>query len=107
MFDRDRLGIRGPVKSCTEETTHPGVTDNQGKTYPEVRVAVTTEYDSDSQVLAMRNRNPGGESVSYFEYDASGRPLKVASGVEGKALTETSYSYDQVISSDSSYVKGL
>jgi RHS Repeat len=75
---------------------HPsGVTDDQGKTYPEVRVAVTTEYDSDGRVLAMRNRNPGGQSVSYFGYDASGRLPKVALGVEGKALTETSYSYDQ------------
>ena len=60
------------------------MTDDQGKTYPEVRVAVTTEYDSDGRVLAMRNRNPGGQSVSYFGCDASGRLLKVAFGVEGK-----------------------
>jgi YD repeat-containing protein len=95
MFDRDRLELRGPVKSCTEETTHPGVTDDEGKTYSAVHVAVTTEYDSDGRVLATRNHHPGGQSVSYFEYDASGRLLKVASGVEGQALTETRYSYDR------------
>jgi RHS Repeat len=86
MFDRDRLELRGPVKSCTEETTHPSVTDDEGKTYPAVHVAVTTEYDSDGRKLATRNHHPGGQSVSYFEYDASGRLLKVASGVEGQAL---------------------
>jgi hypothetical protein len=31
MFDRDRRGLRGPVKSCTEEHTSPSVTDDQGK----------------------------------------------------------------------------
>jgi len=33
--------------------------------------------------------------VTRFAYDASGRLLKTASGVEGTALTETTYSYDQ------------
>jgi len=98
MFERDQRGLRGPVKSCTEETTYPSVTDGQGKTYPEVHSEFTTEYDSDGRVLATRSsntRNPGGQWVSFYEYDASGLLLKVASGVEGKTLTETIYSYDQ------------
>jgi len=98
MFERDQRGLRGPVKSCTEETTCPSVTDGQGKTYPEVHSEFTTEYDSDGRVLATRSsntRNPGGQWVSFYEYDASGLLLKVASGVEGKTLTETIYSYDQ------------
>jgi hypothetical protein len=33
MFDRNQRGLRGLVKSCTEEITHPGVTDDQGTTY--------------------------------------------------------------------------
>ena len=96
MFDRDRIGLRGPVKSCTEETTHPAVTDGQGKTYPEFRSAGTTEYDRDGRILVTRTNSRDGQGwVSNYEYDASGRLLKIASGLAGKAFTETSYSYDQ------------
>jgi YD repeat-containing protein len=96
MFDRDRVGLRGPVKSCTEETTHPAVTDAEGKSYPEFRSAGTTEYDRDGRVLATRTNSRDGQGwVSYYEYDASGRLLKIASELEGKAFTETIYSYDQ------------
>jgi hypothetical protein len=64
MFDRDRVGLRGPVKSCTEETTHPAVTDAEGKSYPEVRVAGTTEYDRDGRILATRTNSRDGQWVS-------------------------------------------
>jgi hypothetical protein len=33
--------------------------------------------------------------VTRYDYDPSGRLLKTASGVEGQAITETNYSYDQ------------
>ena len=95
MFDRDRVGLRGLVKSCTEERTSPAVTDAGGKSYPEFRSASTTEYDRDGRVLAIRTNSRDGEWVSHYEYDGSGRLLKIASGLEGKAFTETSYSYDQ------------
>lgn len=36
MSDREQHGLRGSVKSCTEESTYPGVTDADGKTNPEV-----------------------------------------------------------------------
>ena len=47
MFDREQRGLRGPVKSCTEESTYPGMTDADGKTYPEVHSEYTTEYGPD------------------------------------------------------------
>ena len=45
MSDREQRGLRGPVKSCKEESTFSGMTDADGKTYPEVRSEYTTEYD--------------------------------------------------------------
>jgi hypothetical protein len=96
MSDREQRGLRGPVKSCTEESTHPGTTDAEGKTYPEVLSTYTTEYDPDGRILVTRIRNSDGSQwVARKDYDASGRLLKTASGVEGAALTETIYSYDQ------------
>jgi YD repeat-containing protein len=96
MSDREQHGLRGPVKSCTEENAFPGATDAEGKTYPEVRSEYTTEYDTDGRILATRSGNSDGSQwVTSYSYDASGRLLKTASGMEGSTLTETTYSYDQ------------
>jgi len=95
MSDREQRGLRGPVKSCTEESTHSGMTDAEGKMYPEVRSVYTTEYDATGQILATRSRNTDGSQwATRYDYDGSGRLLKTASGTEGQALTETTYSYD-------------
>ncbi len=96
MSDREQRGLRGPVKSCTEESTHPGMADADGKTYPEVHSEYTTEYDTDGRMRITRSRNSDGSQwVTRYGYDASGRLLKTASGAEGTSLTETTYSYDQ------------
>jgi YD repeat-containing protein len=96
MSDREQRGLRGPVKSCTEESTHAGMTDADGKNYPEIHWEYTTEYDVDGRILSTRRRNSDGSQwVTSYAYDASGRLLKVTSGVEGKALTQKTYSYDQ------------
>jgi YD repeat-containing protein len=96
MSDREQRGLRGPVKSYTEENIFPGATDAEGKTYPEVRSEYTTEYDTDGRMLATRSGNSdGAQWVTRHIYDASGRLLTTASGMEGTALTETTYSYDQ------------
>jgi hypothetical protein len=95
MSDRDRNGLRGPVRSCTEESTHPGATDSDGRTYPQVRFKSMTEYDVAGRIKATGNLNSdGSEWTMHYTYDASGRLLKIASGVEGRAMTETTYSYD-------------
>ena len=95
MSDREKHGLRGPVKSCTQENTYAGVTDAEGKNYPESRSERTREYDEDGRTLAIRSRNTdGSEWVTRFTYDPSGRPLKNAYGVEGQAFTETNYTYD-------------
>ena len=97
MSDHKQRALRGSVKSCTEESIHPGMTDADGKTYPEVHSEHTTEYDADGRILTTRSRNSDGSQwVVRYGYDASGRLLKTTSGIEGKALTETTYSYDQL-----------
>ena len=96
MSDRQQRGLRGPVKSCTEKSTHPGMTDADGKTYPEGQSEYTTEYDVDGRILAMRSRNSDGSQwLRIYTYDASGHLLKITAGVEGRAATQTTYTYDQ------------
>jgi YD repeat-containing protein len=96
MSDREQHGLRGPVKSYTEESTYPGMTDAEGKTYPEVHSESTTQYDADGRLLASSFSNSdGSERVTRYSHDASGRLLRTSSGVEGAALTDITYSYDQ------------
>jgi hypothetical protein len=96
MSEREQRGLRGPVKSCTEESTYPGMTDADGKTYPEVHSEYTTEYDTGGRILATRrSQSVGSEWVTRYSYDPSGRLLKTRSGIERQAGTETNYSYDQ------------
>ncbi|MGA9390082.1 MAG: hypothetical protein WBV69_06510 [Candidatus Sulfotelmatobacter sp.] len=93
--EREQRGLRGPVKSCIEERTYSGITDAEGKAYPDVRSTYTTEYDTGGRTLATRVRNfDGSEWLTRYSYDPSGRLLKAASGEEGQATTETIYSYD-------------
>jgi hypothetical protein len=94
MSDRVQAGLRGPVKSSTEESTYPNMTDAAGKAL-EVRFEHTTVYDPDGRILSTRSRNSDGSQwVTRYEYSNSGQLLKAASGIEGQALTETTYSYD-------------
>ena len=93
--DRVTRGLRGPVRSCTEESSFRHMTDADG-IFSEVRSEYTTEYDSDGRMVVTRSHNSDGSQwVTRYEYTASGRLLKTGSGIEGKALTEADYSYDQ------------
>jgi hypothetical protein len=95
MSEREQHGLRGPVKSCAQESTFSGMTDAGGKTYPEVHSTYTTGYDRDGRRVATRAGNSdGSEWVTRYFYDPSGRLLKSASAMEGQATTETIYSYD-------------
>jgi hypothetical protein len=94
MSDRVHAGLRGPVKSSTEQSTYPKMTDAAGKA-SEVRFELTTVYDPDGRKLTTRSRNfDGSQWVNRYEYSNSGQLLKTASGIERQALTETTYSYD-------------
>lgn len=94
MSDRAQAGLRGPVKSTTEESAYPVTTDAAGNA-SEARFERTTVYDPDGRLLSTRSRNSDGSQwVTRSEYSHSGQLLKTSSGTEGQALTETTYSYD-------------
>lgn len=108
MSDREQRELRGLVKSVIEETTTPGPPGADGNTSPEIRSEFTTEFDPSGRLLLERNKNPDGSSwVRHNKYDEAGKLLKIASGTEGQALSETIYSYDllgrqqKIISPDS------
>jgi hypothetical protein len=95
MSDRVQAGLRGPVKSSTEESTYPNITDAAGKA-SEARFEHTTVYDSAGRMLSTRSRNSDGSQwLTRYEYSNSAQLLKTASGIEGQALAETTYSYDR------------
>ena len=85
ITDREQAGLRGPVKSCVEETT-----------YPTGKSLTTTEYGLDGRLLATRTRNADGSDwITTKTYDADGRLVKSASGKSGEPATETLYAYDE------------
>ena len=95
MSDREQKGLRGPVKTCVEETTYPDVTAPDATPVPERKSSYATEYDAAGRVLSVGYGNPdGSEWVSRYSYGASGQLLKIISGNEGEPSRETVYSYD-------------
>jgi hypothetical protein len=95
MSDREKAGLRGPVRTCLEETIYPGVTTPDGTQIPERKSWYTTKYDVDGRITVIRLRNSdGSEWVTRNTYDDSGRMLKTARGKAGEPSQETNYSYD-------------
>jgi len=89
--DRAQSGLRGPVKSCKDEMTFPAVADVR----PQSRSEYTTEFDREGREISTRIlQSDGSLWITRSEYSPSGQVLKVVSGVEGKAVTKTSYIYD-------------
>jgi len=85
MTDREEAGLRGPVKTCVEETH-----------YPNGKSLTTTEYGLDGRLLATRNSYAdGSEWVTTKTYDADGRLVKTASGKSGEPANESLYTYDE------------
>ena len=99
MQDREQHGLRGPVKSCVEESTFPSppsATNQDGTEKPEIRTWNKMEYDPVGHFIERRHRNPdGSEWVVRHAYDVSGRLLKFISGMDGGPTTEQVYIYDE------------
>ena len=95
MSNREEKNLRGPVKTCVEETIYPGVTGPDGTQIPERKSSQTTEYDVAGRILSVRFGNAdGSEWVSRYRYGANGQLLKITSGNEGEPSRERVYSYD-------------
>ena len=85
VTEREKAGLRGPVKTCVEETS-----------YPTGKALTTTEYDLDGRLLETRISNPdGSESVAAKTCDADGRLVKASSGKSDEPATESLYTYDE------------
>jgi hypothetical protein len=90
MSDRERAGLRGPVKICVEEAIYPNA-DDQRRGF-----TATTEYGPDGRILRTRQGQPNGQEWSSTRtYDAQGRLLKQTSGNSGGPTFAQTYSYDE------------
>ena len=92
--DREQYGLRGPVKSCVEETTYPAYTAPDGRQNAEQTQWHETDYDPEGRIMVRRIRNNGYVLAEHSTYDASGKLLKFATGGEGEAPYVINYIYD-------------
>lgn len=90
MTDRDKAGLRGPVKTVLNEQTFSGADGQQ------FLMSTTTEYAPDGRILEQRIGNSDGSIwVTSYTYYADGRLLKTVSGKAGSAAdSQTTYLYD-------------
>jgi YD repeat-containing protein len=95
MTDREKAGLRGPVRTCLEETIYPEMTTSDGTQIPERKSLYTTEYDVGGRVIVIRIRNSdGSEWITRRTYDASGHLLRTTSGMGVEPSQQTDYFYD-------------
>jgi hypothetical protein len=86
ISDRDKAGLRGPVKICVEESIYPAKGDP-----PERRFATTTEYTLDGRI---RQEHPDSSpDTSHYQHDEQGRKIKIenAPGLCRAALGGSSF----------------
>jgi len=90
MTDRDKAGLRGPVKTVLNEQNFLGADGQQ------FLMSTTTEYAPDGRILKQRFGNSDGSIwVTSYTYYADGRLLKTVSGKAGSAAdSQTTYLYD-------------
>jgi len=90
MTDRDKAGLRGPVKTVLNEQNFSGADGQQ------FLMSTTTEYAPDGRILEQRFGNSDGSIwVTSYAYYADGRLLKTVSGKAGSAAdSQTTYLYD-------------
>jgi len=90
MSDRNKAGLRGPVKTVLHEQTFSGADGQQ------LLTSMTTEYAPDGRTLELRFGNSDGSIwITSYTYYADGRLLKTASGKAGSAAhSQRTYLYD-------------
>lgn len=80
ISDREKAGLRGPVRTCREETI-----------YPSGEFLTTTEYSLDGKLLTTRTvQSDGSEWVTSQTYGPEGRLAKTVSGKLGEPGTSRS-----------------
>jgi hypothetical protein len=87
ISDREKAGLRGPVRMCVEETGAPPSSS---------KLSFSTEYSTDGRLLTSRNANPDGSGwVRTLTYADDGRLGKTVSGKIGEPGVESLYAYDE------------
>jgi YD repeat-containing protein len=102
LSDREKNGLRGPVRSVVEEKTFAAWTDADGKLSPEVKWWSKTEYDRDGRIAETRLRGSsrdhgfdGTEFITRYTYSATGQLLrKTMQNNKGDAVGDVIYHYD-------------
>ena len=91
MTDRDKAGLRGPVKTVLNEQTLSGADGQQF-----LMSTTKGRYAPDGRILEQRTKNPdGSEWVTSYTYRPDGRLLKTTTGNAGSTdRSETTYLYD-------------
>ncbi len=93
--DREKAELRGPVKSCVEETIFPAATGSNGLPAAPFTRWSEMDYDEQGHLLARLDRNPDGSVWAVRNtYNASGKLIKTTSGKEGGPSDATHYAYD-------------
>jgi len=92
MSDREKAGLRGPVKAVIEEQTISLPNGDE-------LLTTTTKYKSDGSILEERTKNAdGSEWVTSYIYHSDGRLLKTVTGNAGSTnKSETTYLYDEAL----------
>ena len=91
MSAREKAGLRGPVRECTEERTRPAFPG-----FPEAKFTNATEYDMEGRIVKTVAINPDGSKwISSNVYDDQGRLAKTISGKADGSVDETIYHYDE------------
>ena len=91
MSDREKLGLRGPVKTVTEVAS-PEPND-QGQAKPSQTTSY--EFDPDGKTTLVRGKEGETEWVQVNTYDGGGRLLKSTSSSAGAVYHETNYLYQE------------
>ena len=89
MSDREKAGLRGPVESCTVESTTPA-----GQSTHAWRMVTMTKYDPNGR--AYENgyvNNDGTKGVQSLTYDSEGHLLRAAWNTQAGERS-TIYNYD-------------
>jgi YD repeat-containing protein len=91
MSDREKAGLRGPVKTCTERSRFGGITAGDGTFIPEQTYSNTTEYDIAGNIIDADD----SQSSTRITYDAQGRIIKKTLKTSKETILESVYSYDE------------
>lgn len=99
--DREKAGLRGPVRSVVHERTYAPVTSADGSISPELSTWMKTVYDRKGRTSAVWGRNSsryhglGNDLyVTLYAYTDAGQLQRKTLETNGDRQSEISYRYD-------------